>query len=125
MTDYLYDDDGNTVIDPDGEVQGAVADLFAAFRSGGSAYQVVAAFKGRRFPLRNYGGVWAGQLRWGRLTHSRVLGVLANPAYAGTYVFGRYHSTRVVSPEGMVRTKIVELPREEWPVVIHGHHGVH
>ena len=119
---FVYDDEGDMVIDPDAEVQAAVADVFAAFRSGGSGYQVVAAFKGRRFPLRAYGGVWAGQLRWGRLTHSRVLGILANPAYAGTYVFGRYHSRRVVSPDGVVSTKTVELPRDEWPVVIHDHH---
>ena len=119
---FVYDDDGDTIIDPDAEVQAAVADVFAAFRAGGSAYQVVAAFKGRRFPLRAYGGVWAGQLRWGRLTHSRVLGILANPAYAGTYVFGRYHSRRVVSPDGVVSTKTVELPRDDWPVVIHDHH---
>ena len=119
---FVYDDEGDTIIDPDAEVQAAVADVFAAFRTGGSAYQVVAAFKGRRFPLRAYGGVWAGQLRWGRLTHSRVLGMLANPAYAGTYVFGRYHCRRVVSPDGVVSTKIVELPRDEWPVVIHDHH---
>jgi hypothetical protein len=66
--------------------------------------------------------VWAGQLRWGRLTHSRVLGILANPAYAGTYVFGRYHSRRVVAPDGTVRTKLVELARPQWPVVIHDHH---
>ena len=107
---FVYDDEGDTIIDPDTEVQAAVADVFAAFRTGGSAYQVVAAFKRRRFPLRAYGGVWAGQLRWGRLTHSRVLGILANPAYAGTYVFGRYHSRRVVSPDGVVSTKTVELP---------------
>jgi DNA invertase Pin-like site-specific DNA recombinase len=119
---YVYDDEGATVMDPDAEVAAAVTDVFAAFRAGGSAYQVVAAFKGRRFPLRAYGGVWAGQLRWGRLTHSRVLGILANPAYAGTYVFGRYHSRRVVEPDGTVRTKIVELARQEWPVVIHDHH---
>jgi DNA invertase Pin-like site-specific DNA recombinase len=119
---YVYDDEGATVTDPDVEVQAAVADLFAAFRAGGSAYQVVAAFKGRRFPLRAYGGVWAGQLRWGRLTHSRVLGILANPAYAGTYVFGRYHARRVVFPDGTVHTKVAELPRQQWPVVIHDHH---
>jgi hypothetical protein len=119
---FVYDDEGDTVIDPDDEVQAAVADLFAAFRAGGSAYQVVAAFKGRRFPLRAYGGVWAGQLRWGRLTHARVLGVLSNPSYAGTYVFGRYHSTRVVEPDGTVRTKLVERSRDQWPVVIHDHH---
>ena len=65
----VYDQESNTVIDPDAEVEAAVRDVFAAFRAGGSAYQVVAAFKGRRFPLRAYGGVWAGQLRWGRLTH--------------------------------------------------------
>src|SRR5918994_540447 len=109
-------------MDPDAEVAAAVTDLFAAFRAGGSAYQVVAAFKGRRFPLRAYGGVWAGQLRWGRLTHSRVLGILPTPAYAGVYVFGRYRSRRVVSPDGVVSTKTVELPRQEWPVVIHDHH---
>src|SRR5262245_46203239 len=39
---FVYDDEGNTVIDPDGEVQAAVADVFAAFCTGGSAYQVVA-----------------------------------------------------------------------------------
>ena len=110
------------MIDPDAEVQAAVRDLFAAFRAGGPAYQVVAAFKGRRFPLRAYGGVWAGQLRWGRLTHAQVLGVLSNPSYAGTYVFGRYQSHRCVEPDGTVRAKVVELPREKWPVVIHGHH---
>ena len=118
----VYDDDGNTIIDPDAEVQAAVSDVFSAFRAGGSAYQVVAAFKERRFPQRAYGGVWAGQLRWGRLTHSRVLGILANPAYAGAYVFGRYHSMRVVEPDGTVRTTTVQRPRDEWPVLIHDHH---
>ena len=31
------------------------------------------------------------RLLWGELTHGRVLGVLKNQCYAGTYVFGRYH----------------------------------
>jgi DNA invertase Pin-like site-specific DNA recombinase len=120
---FVYDDEGVTVIDPDAEVAAAVTDVFAAFRAGGSAYQVVAAFKGRRFPLRAYGGVWAGQLRWGRLTHARVLGILANPSYAGVYVYGRYHSRRVVSPDGKVSTTTVELPRSEWPIVVYDHHA--
>ena len=61
------------VIDPDEEVPAAISDVFAAFTATGSAYGVVAAFAGRRFPLRAYGGTWAGQLRWGRLTYARVL----------------------------------------------------
>ena len=71
---YVYDDEGECVIDPDMEVQAAIRDVFAAFAAGGSAYQVVAAFVGLRFPLRAYGGAWAGQLRWGKLTHARALG---------------------------------------------------
>ena len=50
------------VIDPDEEVAAAIADVFTAFTATGSAYQVVAALAGRRFPLRAYGGAWAGQL---------------------------------------------------------------
>ena len=65
---YVHDEAGEVVIDPDAEVAGAIRDLFAAFAACGSAYGVVAAFAGRRFPLRAYGGAWAGQLRWGRLT---------------------------------------------------------
>ena len=89
----VYDDDGMVVTDPDAEVRAAVADIFACFAAAGSAYGVVAAFAGRKFPQRAYGGAWAGQLRWGPLTHHRVLQVLKNPAYAGAYVHGR-HVTR-------------------------------
>lgn len=62
---YVHDETGEIVIDPDAEVQAAIGDLFAAFTACGSAYGVVAAFADRRFPLRAYGGAWAGQLRWG------------------------------------------------------------
>src|SRR6266545_1469095 len=107
---------------PDEEVHAAVADVFAAFEATGSAYQVVGAFAERRFPKRAYGGSWAGELRWGRLTYSRACGVLSNPAYAGAYVFGRFRSRRVVAPDGTIRTRTVELPRAEWATVIVDHH---
>ena len=119
---YVHDEAGEVVIDPDAEVQAAVRDVFAAFAACGSAYGVVAAFAGRKFPLRAYGGAWAGQLRWGRLTHARVLGILKNPGYAGAYVFGRYASHRTVEPSGTVHTAITERPRADWPVLIKDHH---
>ena len=80
------------------------------------------AFAGRRFPRRAYGGTWAGQLRWGRLTHSRAAGILRNPAYAGAYVFGRRRSRQVVSPDGQVRSSVTELPRDQREVLIRDHH---
>ena len=87
----VFDGDRIT-LDPDQEVQGAVRTVFELFEQESSAYGVVKRFNelGLVFPRRAYGGVWDGKLIWGRLTHSRVLGVLANPSYAGTYVFGRY-----------------------------------
>ncbi|HWX27284.1 MAG TPA: recombinase family protein [Steroidobacteraceae bacterium] len=119
---YVYDEDGRTVIDLHEEVRAAVADVFASFEAKGSAYAVVAAFAGRRFPTRAYGGVWAGEIRWGRLSHGRVLQLLANPSYAGAYVFGRFRSRRAVDPDGTIRIKSAELPREQWQALIRDHH---
>ena len=119
---FVYDDADQVVLDPDAEVQAAIGDVFAAFGACGSAYGVVAAFADQKFPLRAFGGVWAGQLRWGKLTHARVLGVLKNPCYAGAYVHGRYTSKRTVDPDGTVHAGLVERPRSEWPVLIRDHH---
>jgi excisionase family DNA binding protein len=119
---YLHDEDGAIVIDPDEEVAGAIRDVFAAFAATGSAYQVVAAFGGRRFPQRAYGGAWAGELRWGRLNHARVLGILNNPCYAAAYVFGRYAARRTVRPDGSVHSGIARKAMADWQVLIHDHH---
>ena len=89
--------------------------MFAAFVATGSAYGVLGAFTGRRFPKRAWGGAWAGELRWGVLSHPRVVRILQNPCYAGAYVFGRCRSRRVVRPDGTITTATVELPRSEWP----------
>jgi excisionase family DNA binding protein len=119
---YVYDDEGTTVMDPDEQVRAAVTDVFAAFAATGSAYRVVAAFRGRPFPQRVFGGAWAGQLRWGHLTHVRVLRMLANPTYAGAYAFGRRGQTRQLQADATVRTITTRRPREQWPVLIADHH---
>ena len=119
---HLYDEEGKTIIDPNEEVQAAVADLFEAFEQTGSAFGVVGAFKDRLFPKRAWGGAWAGELRWGRLNYSRVCDVLTNPCYAGAYVFGRQRSRRAVTPDGTIVTKTTTVPRSEWAVLIQDHH---
>src|ERR1700690_4363114 len=92
----LVFDENKIVLDPDQEVQGAVRTIFDLFAREGTAFGVVQRFQelGLRFPRRAYGGAWNGKLIWGRLTHSRVLGILANPSYAGTYEFGRYQASK-------------------------------
>jgi DNA invertase Pin-like site-specific DNA recombinase len=112
------------VLDPDREVRGAVRMVFDLFEREGTAYGAVRRFQelGLRFPRRAYGGAWDGKLLWGRLTHSRVLGILANPSYAGAYVFGRYQSSKQVGPSGDITTRSHPVPQEAWRVVIHNHH---
>ena len=75
-----------------------------------------------RFPKRAYGGAWDGKVIWGRLTHGRVLDVLKNPAYAGTYAVGRYRYAKEVSPDGEVKCRIIRVPEESWTVKIVNHH---
>jgi DNA invertase Pin-like site-specific DNA recombinase len=121
---FVYDGEDRVVFDPDEQIRGVVGDLFAEFTRTGSACAVVAAFgkAGRLFPQRAYGGVWAGQLRWGKLTHSRVVQALHNPGYAGAYTYGRSQDVRRVTPDGAVKTLRRKRPRGQWLVVIPDHH---
>ena len=120
---YVYDGD-EIVLDPDQEVQGAVRTVFELFQREGTAYAVVERFNelGLHFPRRQWGGAWDGKLIWGRLTHSRVIGMLANPTYAGTYVFGRFQSCKHISPNGEIHTQVRRVPQDEWRVTIPDHH---
>lgn len=121
---FVYDAEGKTVLDPDEQVRSAVAMFFAKFEECGSAYGAVRAIgeAGLEFPKRAYGGVWDGQLVWGRLTHSRALGLLGNPCYAGCYAFGRYGTRKTITQSGQIVAKTVCKPMEQWEVLIEDHH---
>jgi hypothetical protein len=121
---YCYDEQGRIVPDADAEVQGAVEMLFRLFRETGSAYAVVHRFteRGLRFPKRACGGAWDGKIIWGRLSHSRVLGVLKNPSYAGIYVFGRYQYRREINLDGEVRKRMQAVAMPAWHVSLQQHH---
>ena len=54
--------------------------------------------------------------------HARAAGILRNPAYAGAYVYGRRRTRQVVHPDGSVHSATTELPRDQWEVLIPGHH---
>lgn len=121
---YCYDEQGRIVSDADAEVRGAVEMVFRLFRETGSAYAVVHRFteRGLRFPKRAYGGAWDGKIIWGRLSHSRVLGVLKNPSYAGMYVFGRYQYRREIKLDGEVRKRMQAVAMPDWRVSLQQHH---
>jgi DNA invertase Pin-like site-specific DNA recombinase len=121
---FCYDEQGRIVPDPDEEVRGAVQMVFRLFEETGSAYAVVQRFakEGLRFPKRAYGGAWSGKLIWGQLSHARVLGLLKNPSYAGTYVFGRHQYHKNITPDGEVHQQIRVVPMPQWRVHLREHH---
>jgi len=123
----VYDPNKQVIKDPDERVMNAVSTVFSAFRTCKSAYGVVRYFSQNTmlFPKRAYGGAWDGKLSWATLTHSRVLGILRNPSYAGAYVYGRYRDQKTVDSDGRFLHRTVRLPKDQWKVFIPNHHDAY
>jgi len=121
---FCFDEESRIILDPDEEVRGAVGLVFRLFRETGTAFAVMQQFaeSALRFPKRSYGGAWDGKIIWGRLTHSRVLGMLKNPSYAGRYVFGRYQYRREINPSGEVHKRMHAVAMADWRVSLPEHH---
>lgn len=120
---FAYDSNGRVVFDPDQQVQRAVRLLFETFRRTGSAMRVVRHFRTESllWPRRIASGVRAGELLFGPLDHSRVLGILHNPRYTGAFVYGRTRQRKVVVG---AQVRYRRLKREEWSVFLpHMHSG--
>ena len=114
---FVHDSSGHVVFDPDQQVQRGVRLLFETFRQTGSALRVVHHFKteGILWLRRITSGVRAGELLFGPLDHSRVLGILHNPRYTGAFVYGRTRQRKVILG-GQLRYR--RLKREEWSVFL-------
>lgn len=75
---FLYDTQGQVILDPDQQVQQSIRTLFQSFRRLGSAGTVVKAFRDAKllFPHRPRGGPQDGELLWLKLGITQVLFVL-------------------------------------------------
>lgn len=115
-----YSPIGKIVLDPDQEVQAALRRVFEVFAEKGSAGKVVRYFSENKllFPQRIRQGVNKGDICWRHLLHSKVLQILHNPRYTGTYVYGRM---RVRKHPLSHKTTTLYLAQDKWQVVIHGH----
>ena len=116
---FLYDEQGQVLLDPDQQVQKSIRFLFDSFRRLGSAGAVVKAFRDAKllFPHRPRGGPQDGELIWVKLSITQTLFVLHNPRYAGAFVFGRTRTHRTL--EGARQQK---LPQQEWHTLLRGAH---
>jgi DNA invertase Pin-like site-specific DNA recombinase len=118
---FIADRTGPLTLDPDTQIQGTVRLLFETFRRTGSAEQVVRHFAraGILWPRRLYTGGRAGEIVFAPLEHSRVLGMLHNPRYAGAFVYGRTRQ-RKVWIAGQMRYR--RLAQADWKVFLPNTH---
>jgi DNA invertase Pin-like site-specific DNA recombinase len=118
--------DGEIRFHPDEAVVGVIAAIFERFQVCGSARGVWLWLReqGLRFPLQPTAYVTGdgGELTWVAPTYHAVHNVLTHPAYAGAYTYGRTRVERYVDDGGVVRTRRRKLPRNDWQVLIPGHH---
>ena len=116
----VYRVDGTIGLDPDAQVQSAIRLVFETFERTGSAVQTVRFFReqGLQFPRRLRTGANKGDLLWAPPQHSRILQVLHNPRYAGTFVYGRTRARH--RPDG--RISVVKVARADWQFVMPGMH---
>jgi DNA invertase Pin-like site-specific DNA recombinase len=121
---YVAAPDGRWDLDPDQQVRERLAYLFASFRQHGVARQVVCALRqqGLDLPVRSVSQGEYASLHWKVPTLSAVVRILENPAYTGTYVYGRwkYLGEQRSPTTGKARQR--RLPVDEWAVVLHQHH---
>ena len=125
-TGLVYNAAGDLVLDPDEQVQGAVQLLFDLFAETCSGLAVVKHFDSHQllFPTRHWGGLRDGELEWRPLSHGRVLAILHNPAYAGTYVHGRTQTRTQLLPgeEPRLKGRTCQVKLADWPIVLHDAH---
>jgi DNA invertase Pin-like site-specific DNA recombinase len=107
-------EDGQVVKDPDLAVQHAIALVFQTFLLRKSASQVVRLFhdQGLRLPRRHRNC----ETLWRTPTVAAVVTILRNPAYAGTFVYGK---TCLQPRPGGARAHQRRQPQADWKVMVH------
>jgi DNA invertase Pin-like site-specific DNA recombinase/predicted DNA-binding transcriptional regulator AlpA len=114
--------DGEVLRHPDEAVVTAIRTIFDRFAEMGSARRVWLWLRdqGLKLPLQMHAHA---DIRWVEASYHAVHQVLANPVYAGAYVYGKTRSEVTLDAAGERRKRIRQLPREEWQVLIKEHHA--
>jgi DNA invertase Pin-like site-specific DNA recombinase len=115
------EDDGEIRVHPDEAVTSAIRTVFDRFAELGSVRRVWLWFRseGLVFPFQRNP---VENIRWVTPSYLAIHHVLTNPAYAGTYSYGKTRHERYLNELGHIRQRTRRLPRTEWAVLITDHH---
>jgi len=116
-----YDPAGQPVLCADEAAREAIATVFRRFAELGSARQVMLSLRDDGLDLPRWRA--GGRIEWVPASYGAVIGILANPCYAGAFAFGRTRSARQAGGQGQRGRSVRRpVPVSEWEVLITGHH---
>ena len=75
--------------------------------------------RGILLPRKQTSGFQQGELLWKKPSQSAIYDILTNPAYTGTFVYGRHAKEPSKRKPGRYSTGVVCKPMEEWQCIIH------
>ena len=112
---------GEVLLHPDEAVVAAIRTVLQRFAETGSARRVWLWFRdqGHKFPLQMHAHA---EIRWVEASYRAIHHVLSSPVYAGAYVYGKTRTDLTPDASGVRRKRIKRLPRDQWQVLIKGHH---
>jgi len=116
---YVYDDFGQTVKDPDENVQAVVQLIFDTYARLHSCQATLKELRQKDilFPKKDRTGYNRNTLQWRELTHVHILKMIHNPIYAGTYQFGLRKSQKTINGY-----RTVKQDRSKCVAYIENHH---
>jgi DNA invertase Pin-like site-specific DNA recombinase len=113
--------DNRVVKDPDDQVRHVIELVFARFAELGSCQKVLRFLKEHSIllPRRQTAGFHKGELLWKKPSAAAIYEILGNPAYAGTFVYGRRPKDPTRQIPGRRATGFVRKPVAEWQHIQH------
>lgn len=116
---YVRTEDDRIEMYPDRRLQQAVRGLFESFQKLGSARQVLWYHQKEQLDLPSE---HLGETIWTKPTYSRILAILNNPTYAGTFVYGRHRRERKQGGHQSGHSRRQLCDPGQWQIVMHKHH---
>jgi hypothetical protein len=116
---FVKDEDGKLQRDPDERIRRAIELVYAKFFELGSARQTLLWFMENdlSIPARTI----RGDVHWRRPAYSSIHHILTNPAYGGTFAYGKTERVTVIN-DGVSIQRTRRRPRDRWVALIPGAH---
>ncbi len=109
-------EDGTVIKHPDDQVRHTIELVFQKFEELGSCGKVMRYLRRADIllPREQRSGPFQGQLVWKHAVESAIYGIIKNPAYAGTFAYGRTRVDPARRQPGQRSSGIIQCPMDEW-----------